>query len=294
MDLQSEILKTIENTLSPYSIGTGIVIVGGRDNYFINAYLNIRLLRKLGCSLPVELYYIPSEFNQKYADAVAQLDNVNFIQINGLPELTDSFAREGGGWQAKMFALAQSSFEHVLFVDADCFSVVDPIFLFNTEEYKKFGVIMWYDGFAWELYEPWFQRDYLKLKETFPKMNYESARTIELGQLVINKGKLLNSVLFAREFNRWWHRTYPWSLGDKESMLLGCLVFDHQYYVVPRFPDIIDDAFVHYSPDTLTHLFSHCFRCKWDKMARCKTSSRILPHGKEMEEWCRELVVKIP
>lgn len=284
--------KNISRIVAPQFYGRGVVILGGGLKYFINAYLNVKLLRYLGCNLPIEWFFINDEITDKQREILGEFDNLQLIQLNNLPILTDNFAREGGGWQSKFFALCQSSFEEVLYVDADSFAIVNPEFLFQTEEYKKFGILTWYDGFDWSLYKEWFNKDIENLKREF-SVSLSSARTFETGQLVLNKNKCWQAILFARELNRWWHKTYEWSLGDKEALYIGCEVCKIPYFVVPRFPDIVDDAFVQYAPDCLMHIFSHCFRSKWDSTSRCKTSQRILPESRRMEEWCGELVKKI-
>lgn len=294
MDFCNQLKKDIEGILPRFTCGRGIVILGGGMRYFINAYLNVKLLRKLGCELPIEWFYIQGEVDGKTEDRqrkiIQEIDGVEFIELNNLPVLTPSFAREGGGWQSKLFAVEQSSFSELLYLDADCFSIINPAFLFESEEYRMHGLLMWYDGFSWDLYPEWFQKDYKQLEQF--GVDFKTARTVELGQFVLNKDQHINSVLFAREINRWWHRTYNWSLGDKETLLIGCSAYSEPFYIVPRFPDIIDNAFVHYSLDCSTHLFSHCFRSKWDVDAKCKTTSNVMPYKKEMEEWCHELILR--
>lgn len=292
--LDLSIIDDTISSLTPYSYyGDGIVINGGGPIYFINAYLNIKLLRKLGCVLPIEWFYIPGEITDKQRKAAEELDNVVLREIVNLPGLTSNLKRDGGGWQSKFFAVLQSSFQNVLYVDSDSFSIIDPSFLFNCEEFKKYGLIMWYDGFEWKNYTGWFGKNIQGLYDAFPSIKFNTPRTFETGQLIINKNTHYKALCYTVEFNRWWHITYPWSLGDKESLYIGVEMCSSPYFAVPRFLEIKDHAFIHYAPDCLTHLFSHCYESKWDQSCKCHTSSTILPHYKEMEQWCKELVQKI-
>jgi len=50
-------LETVENYPARYS-GRGIVIPAGRLRYFPGAWVGIRLLRDLGCDLPIQICYL--------------------------------------------------------------------------------------------------------------------------------------------------------------------------------------------------------------------------------------------
>lgn len=48
-------------------------------------------------------------------------------------------------WVLKPWALLNSSFRHVLMLDADSFPVTNPEFLFETPQYRDTGAIFWPD-----------------------------------------------------------------------------------------------------------------------------------------------------
>jgi len=292
--LNLELIKSTLDGIQKYSFyGEGVVLFGGGGKYFINAYLNVKLLRFLGCKLPIEWFYIPGECDDRHERIVANLSDVTFREIKGLPNLTPNLPRDGGGWQSKFFAILQSTFDNVIYLDSDCFCQTDPTFLLSCDEFKKYAAMMWYDGFSWNLYQPWFNKNLEELRRQFPSVRFNTPMTFETGQLVISKNRLGDIIYYATELNRWWHRTFRLSLGDKEALYIACETYQRPFYAVPRFPDVVDNAFVQYAPDCVTHLFSHCFASKWDHTCHCYTTPKILPHYKEMQEWCRELIPRM-
>jgi len=50
------------------------------------------------------------------------------------------------GWPIKPAALMHCQFQNVLFIDADCFPLRNPEFLFETPEFKEYGALFWPDN----------------------------------------------------------------------------------------------------------------------------------------------------
>jgi hypothetical protein len=50
-----------------------------------------------------------------------------------------------GGFYLKAVVVAVSSFQHVLFLDADNVPISDPTPLFSSAEFKETGVLLWRD-----------------------------------------------------------------------------------------------------------------------------------------------------
>jgi alpha 1,2-mannosyltransferase len=286
------VYRTIRELVKPSFCGDGIVIVAGGETYFINAFLNIRLLRYLGCQLPIQWFYFEDELTTKQKELVAEIIDVELVELKRFTTASSN-VRGNGGYQAKFFAIAQSDFQNIIYLDADNFSILDPTFLLSDENFLKYGVIMWYDCFSWEYYESSFGKDITILKRVFNTVRFDTPRTFETGQLVINKDKVWDALAFAVELNRWWHFIYKNSLGDKETLYLGCEMADTPYYIVGRFPTLVKNAFKQFAPDCTTHLFSHCVRSKWTKRPSPMTDNTILPHLNEMKKWHRELLQKI-
>ncbi|KAG2518181.1 hypothetical protein BBO99_00007551 [Phytophthora kernoviae] len=108
-----------------------------------SAYATIRAVRELlGCRLPIELWFRPQEMKY-FPTAFAQLqqwsqdsNSITFREISQ-PGVV--------GFATKVFAIYHSSFERVLFLDADNTPVKDPTFLFESQEFVKTGAVFWPD-----------------------------------------------------------------------------------------------------------------------------------------------------
>ncbi|RLN48836.1 hypothetical protein BBJ29_005857 [Phytophthora kernoviae] len=108
-----------------------------------SAYATIRAVRELlDCRLPIELWFRPQEMKY-FPTAFAQLqqwsqdsNSITFRKISQ-PGVV--------GFATKVFAIYHSSFERVLFLDADNTPVKDPTFLFESQEFVKTGAVFWPD-----------------------------------------------------------------------------------------------------------------------------------------------------
>ncbi|GMF41173.1 unnamed protein product [Phytophthora lilii] len=108
-----------------------------------SAYATIRVLQDvLECKLPVEIWFRPDEMKPNETildplrDLAASTGNITFKEIN------DPQAKR---FVAKIHAIYHSSFDRLLFLDADNAPVRDPSFLFESPEFLKTGAIFWPD-----------------------------------------------------------------------------------------------------------------------------------------------------
>ncbi|KAG4047845.1 hypothetical protein PC123_g16820 [Phytophthora cactorum] len=107
-----------------------------------SAYATIKLLRNvLHCQLPVEIWFRPDEM--KNATILEPLRRLAKVEGNiTFQEINDPRAKR---FVAKIHAIYHSSFDRVLFLDADNVPVRDPSFLFTSPEFVKTGAIFWPD-----------------------------------------------------------------------------------------------------------------------------------------------------
>ncbi|ODV84402.1 glycosyltransferase family 71 protein, partial [[Candida] arabinofermentans NRRL YB-2248] len=126
--------------------GSGYVMVGGGE-YSWYALLSIKTLRKVGSTLPVEVF-LPNEqdWDSKYCNDVLPNLNAKCIKMWEIFS-TDSLESLGelAGYQYKSFALLASSFQNVFLLDSDAFPVSNPDVLFDSVLYEKYGMITWAD-----------------------------------------------------------------------------------------------------------------------------------------------------
>ncbi|MFZ4861010.1 hypothetical protein ACL9RF_02390 [Sphingobacterium sp. Mn56C] len=115
-----------------------MVICAGGIRYFTCAWINILLWRKNGCKLPIELWHRNGEINQEIID---QLSELNVECKNTMHFSSIDFI----SYSIKPFAIINSSFQEVLFLDADNNSMSDPSYLFDDPSYLESGALFWPD-----------------------------------------------------------------------------------------------------------------------------------------------------
>ncbi|GMF80506.1 unnamed protein product [Phytophthora fragariaefolia] len=108
-----------------------------------SAYATIRALREvLRCRLPVEIWFRPDEI-QPNDEILRPLKHLAAAQGNiTFQEINDPMAKK---FVAKIHAIYHSTFDRMLFLDADNVPVRDPTFLFESPEFVKTGAIFWPD-----------------------------------------------------------------------------------------------------------------------------------------------------
>lgn len=258
-------LSTLLLPKDAYS-GKGIVTVGG-GRFSIMALLVIKTLRNLNTKLPVEVFIPPSdEGEDEFCEKVLPTLNAKCIHLSDIlpKQALDSF--EFKGYQFKSLALITSSFEDVLFLDADNFPVKPLNTIFDQDPYKSTGFVLWPDYWR-RLTQPVYYSiadipvtntrvrncfDNLTPPEVYTKnMNdlsevpyHDLEGTIpdvstESGQLMINKSEHLATILLALYYNvngpTWYYPMFSQGTageGDKETFLAAATFYGLSYYQV--------------------------------------------------------------
>lgn len=237
--------------------GRGIVICGGGLKYFTCAWVNISLLRKNGCTLPIELWYIGNELNEDVINAVEALD----VRCRNCEDHADGQIESVA---MKPFAIMHSSFREVLFLDADNNCVTDPSFLFEHEAYLTYGTMFWPDFWTTEHTNPIWQ---ITGSDAYDSIEQES------GQLLINKEKCWRELNLCMFFNRHKDYYYKMLLGDKDTFKFAWLALGTPYYMMPvpvGFCGFRDPATGFHGLSMVQHdqeenvLFMHRSWIKWD------------------------------
>lgn len=125
--------------------GRGIVISGG-PSVFNSMVLVIRMLRALGCKLPIEVWHFAEELNtfqlRKLGSLGVSIRNIGLDSNFRAVQLNHSMAKP---YDVKSAAMLNSAFEEVLWLDADTVPTRDPTYLFDTPEFKETGMLAWPD-----------------------------------------------------------------------------------------------------------------------------------------------------
>ncbi|KAG7388585.1 hypothetical protein PHYBOEH_007795 [Phytophthora boehmeriae] len=108
-----------------------------------SVHATVRLLRSYNCTLPVELWFLESEMGPNplgYSRVLQSLvKDYGPISLKGI---TDNLVV---GFTSKVYALAHSGLDQLLFLDADNAPVKDPTYLFDTPEFLTTGSLFWPD-----------------------------------------------------------------------------------------------------------------------------------------------------
>ncbi len=251
--------------------GDGIVFVGG-GIFSWYSLLSIRNIRKLGCSLPIEIV-IPNEeeYEPELCDKIFPAYGARCIY---LPKILDDSVRADflfKGYQYKSLALMVSSFENVLLLDADNVPVISPEPLFHSAPFNETGLVIWPD-FWKRTTSPYFydiagievdrntrlSTGYSTYghfeKENCPKdkvlfHQYKGAfpdPSSESGQLLISK-KMHTRDLWLTLYYNLFGPDYFYSLlsqgaageGDKETFLAGAHALNKKYYQVRKLVEAV-------------------------------------------------------
>ncbi|GMF28061.1 unnamed protein product [Phytophthora lilii] len=202
-----------------------------------SAYATIRTLREiLGCVLPIEIWFRPDEM-ESFPNALIPLkrlaQNTSISQIS-FNQITDPVAKR---FVAKVYAIYHSSFERVLFLDADNVPVRDPSFLFDSPEFKRTGAIFWPD--FWHPTSTMFGLHNKSLLWELLDMPFVDMFEQESGQLVVDRRRHaapLELVLFyaVHEPNFLVHYKLAW--GDKDLFRLAWLKLNATFYMIETPP----------------------------------------------------------
>jgi len=202
--------------------GRGVVICGGGIRYFVCAWICINMLRRQGCTLPVELWHLgESEMNDEMKALVAPL---GVRCVDGYDVRRHHPVRILNGWELKPYAIIHSTFEEVVALDADNVPLVDPAFLFDTPQYARWGAIFW--------------PDYGRLEQSRPVWKwtgvpYRDEPEFESGQIVVDKRrcwKPLGLTMWMNAHSDFWYRYVH---GDKETFHLSWRKLDQDYAMPP-------------------------------------------------------------
>lgn len=239
--------------------GRGIVICAGGEEYFTCAWICINRLRRIGCTLPIELWHLgPSEWN---AEMEELLGPFNITCKNASDYLKDFPSRNLINWELKPYAILHSDFKEVLYLDADNFPLVDPEFLFTSGPYLDTGSLFWMDryrghgnGFPWLKREAW----------QLLRIPFRDEPEFETGQLLIDKEKCWYPLLLCMHINEHSDYYYYYFFGDKDTFHLAWRKLGVEYGLIPH-PNVSlanDALIIQHGPDGQP-LFQHRNGDKW-------------------------------
>ena len=206
--------------------GRGIVICGGGAKYFPCVYVLVRLLRHLGCGLPVEVWHLGEQEMSPPMRGLLAAHGV--VCVDALAMRRVHPARRLNGWELKCYALLHSAFAEVLLLDADNCPVREPAFLFDMPEYREHGAVFWPDFWRFR------KGDAVWTAAGIPPRKAREAWQFESGQILVDKARCWRALSVAMHLNEhsdWWYRLLH---GDKDTFFLAWAKLGQRYAMPPH------------------------------------------------------------
>lgn len=253
--------------------GRGIVIAAGGLRYFSSAWVCIRMLRSLECSLPIELWhYGPEEIDAKMK---SEIESLGVICIDATQVPTPFEVHKLRGYGVKPFALLHTKFKEVLLLDADNVPIVNPEYLFDTHQFKDAGAIFWPDyGRYSEEHQIW----------ELTGVEYRDEPEFESGQILIDKEKTWRALCLALWYNQHSDLYYKYILGDKDTFHMAFRKLQQQY-AMPTTPIFTLDSTMCQHDFEGRRIFQHRNYDKWYLFG----DNKSIP-GFVFEARCREFL----
>jgi alpha 1,2-mannosyltransferase len=212
----------------PYLPGTkGIVSTAG-GTYLPVLVISLRMLRRTGSTLPMEIFLSDEDEYEEYiCDIVLPSLNARCIVLSHI--LISAPARIEK-YQFKPFAMLFSSFEELLFLDADAFPLEKPEHLFTTEPFLSKGMLTWPDFWASSV-SPLFYDI-----ANYPPPPMDLRQSTESGEVLLSKRSHLRSLLLTIYYN--YHgpsHYYPLlsqgaaGEGDKETFVAAATAMQESF-----------------------------------------------------------------
>lgn len=249
-------------SLKPYPggyRGRGIVVVGG-GRYLVSAYITIRVLRHVGCRLPIELWHtrgevdggmsrLLSRYQVTCRDADEEVKRLPFRFLHG---------HWWKGWQLKPYAVFASRFREVLMLDADSYPTRDPEYLFDWPPFKERGAVFWPDLPS---------SSHLLTPEKWAVFGAEPRYPpFESAQLLIDKRRCWRHLQLALWYNSHADFVYHILWGDKDTFNVAWRKLRHDYAMPRPTSDWDTHTILQYGPEGNV-LFQH----------RCQDKFRLKP-----------------
>lgn len=256
--------------------GRGIVTSGGGARYFTNAWVCINMLRKLGCTLPIQVWYLgPKEMDPHMKSL---LRDINVEAINAYELREQHPARILNGWELKPYSMIWSPFEEVLFLDADNVPVQNPEFLFDSPQFREHGAVFWPD---FNNMEP--EREIWDLTG----VPYRDEAEFETGQILVDKSRCWRELALTMWYNEHSDFYYHFIHGDKDTFRFGWHKFESKFAMPSRRIHALAHTMCQHDFEG-SRLFQHRNMDKWKL-----DGSNVAIEGFMFEDDCRTFLSEL-
>ena len=210
----------------------GLVTTAG-GKYLPVFVISLRMLRRTGSSLPMEVFLASEdEYEPEICDNVLPDLNARCVVLSRITSQVPATASIQH-YQLKCFAMLFSSFEEILFLDADAFPIYDPAMLFEAEPFVSSKFVLWPDFWA-STASPL----YYKIANV-PQPAMSARQSSETGEIIVSKRVHAASLMLATYYNYYGPSHYYILLsqgapgeGDKETFAAAADALGQNYYHV--------------------------------------------------------------
>ena len=198
--------------------GRGIVICASGLRYFVCAWICVRMLRRLGCRLPIEFWTLGAhDWTPEMERLVREelgVSDCRLPRVEYRQRFTDVWEEGAGkaGWELKPYSIVESRFREVLLLDADIVPVVDPTFLFDSPQFAEHSAIFFPDPTpigperaAWEIMG----------------VPYRDEVTLNSGQLLVDKARCWQALQLVLHYNRHSDFYFRHLHGDQDTFYIA-------------------------------------------------------------------------
>lgn len=232
--------------------GRGVIICAGGRQYLACAWVCVKMLRKWGCSLPIEIWHLGKrEIDYKILSLFEKI-GVKFVDALQIRKTRP--ARTLAGWPLKAYAIVNCRFKDVLLLDADNVPIRNPEYLFNCVEFKKTGAVFW--------------PDFGRLARTRSiwrvcGVRYRDESEFESGQILVNKERCWQALSLALWYNEHADFYYQHIHGDKDTFHMAFRKLN-QKYSMPQIPILPLDQVMCQHDFRGKRIFQHRNLRKWN------------------------------
>ncbi len=235
-----------------FPIERGIVICSGGWRFFPSLYVTVRMIRHVGCDLPIQVWYQGdlNEFDIRM-EAALRPYGVGWICANSFLRERDMPRRCLGGWELKPLAAAYCPFREVISLDADSYPAYDPELFMDHPEYQRVGAAFWPDQHPLEAGQ----------YERFGVPVHEEPAW-ESGQFIVDKSRHWRPLWLTCWMNDYSDYVYKHIYGDKDTFHLSWRKCGHEVCIPCAHPAWHHVAFLQLDFDGRV-LFVHRTRDKF-------------------------------
>lgn len=204
--------------------GRGIVLAASGLRYFACAWVCLRMLRHLGCRLPIELWHRgPQEWDPRFAKLLSPYD----VTVVDAAEVLKRHPSDiDHPYAIKPYALLHSAFREALWLDADQVPVQNPEFLFDCPEYQATGAVFWPDFKRFRPDHPMW---------AYTGVPYRDEPEVQAGEILVDKVRCWRPLRLTMWFNEQHRFFYRFMIGDKDTFRFAWHKLGATY-AMPPFP----------------------------------------------------------